>query len=229
MRDIVADVTRATVRCGVLALVLALTAGPGATIAFAEPKDRRSQTAQSQNAPEHKKQAASKRSEKSSHRTDRMEREDSVAKPARATRRPAVVTPDALVVDSVVLTDKKAKPSVQDLLEIAPGVVTGQALGSSTVSFTFSSSSVGTRRMGPAGSTTATNQTGARSTGQSNDVAAAAQDPERISSLLDIPAAAQADVPLYVALLGLLLVAVGARNVGRFRRVSTEDPDLTWD
>ena len=46
-----------------------------------------------------------------------------------------------------------------------------------------------------------------------------------------LAAASRAQGPILVAVVGLLLVMLGARNVGRFRRPAAEDPDLdlTWD
>jgi hypothetical protein len=53
-----------------------------------------------------------------------------------------------------------------------------------------------------------------------------AQGPTRLSALSVRPGA---DVPVLVALVGLLLLVAGARGVGRLREAGPDDPNLTWD
>lgn len=56
-----------------------------------------------------------------------------------------------------------------------------------------------------------------------------AQGPAAIGSPFT-PSASRADVPLFVAVLGLMLVMAGARGVARLRRAGAdEDLDLSWD
>lgn len=67
-----------------------------------------------------------------------------------------------------------------------------------------------------------------RAAGPAARAALPTQGPSALGASLRLPAS-QADVPVFVAFVGLILVLLGARNVGRFRIVGDdEDANLTW-
>ena len=248
---------RVIARCAVLAFVLALAAGPGATSALADPaKDKHAQahsrpashraaTARPKARPKAKAHAEARPKAKKSH-----EREESGGfltpnfRPPAAFETPSVLEPlctDCLTVSAKptkaphhgkgllavgpltitavespvtsVLIKHPAKTSAVSLLQLTPPAELGQTAARRAPTLTLGAAHIEL----PAG-----HATRAAVRGQ----ALPAQGPASIGGRLS--GASGADVPIFVAVIGLLLLTLGARGVGRFRR-PVDDTDLTWD
>lgn len=204
MRSFVTDLRRATVRCSVLALVLALGAGP--STAFADSANGKRATAAGRG-----KQAAQPASRHSTGQSaHRKATKPGTARPTGATA-PDRVSPIVVHASSPkVLSPGSAVPSL--LLTHPAKAHFASTVGVLEIVAQSTDLAVPTRTVAAASSSTR-----------------AALPAEGPTLILGRPAAYQADVPVFVAVIGLLLVLLGARNVGRFRKPTSDALDLSWD
>jgi hypothetical protein len=257
--DGVSQTRRGLARCGALAVCAVLAAGPGATVAFADSHAHHRAPAAKPAKPAKpvtRHPAAKPAKPRHHHGNDALGflvpnfqapatdgcRDCFVATmpTAALVRAPAVAEP-VTDVPSVVV-EHQHKAAVEDLLRIvepapAPRVAAQQSrpialallpVAAAPVRLTSAPAQLSgvsrTASVRVSGTRAATAPAVSRPVGR---VALPAQGPSRIGTSL---ASSEADVPIFVAFLGLLLVALGARKVGRFSRVAAdEDPDLTWD